>query len=39
MSTSTSDDSTIHAFRTVPRTGVIYVTTEASRLVLPCAAA
>jgi len=32
MSTSTSDDNTIHAFRTVPRTGVIYVTTEAARL-------
>ena len=27
-----SDDNTIHAFRTVPRTGVIYVTTEAARL-------
>ena len=27
-----SDDNTIHAFRSVPRTGVIYVTTEAARL-------
>ena len=26
-----SDDNTIHAFRSVPRTGVIYVTTEAAR--------
>src|SRR3569623_986353 len=31
MSTSTSDDNTIHAFRTVPRTGVISVPTEAAR--------
>ena len=29
---SIPDDNTIHAFRTVPRTGVIYVTTEAARL-------
>jgi N-succinyldiaminopimelate aminotransferase len=27
-----SDDNTIHAFRSVPRTGVIYVTTEAAKL-------
>jgi len=27
-----SDDNPIHAFRSVPRTGVIYVTSEASRL-------
>src|SRR3569623_1994552 len=31
-SMSIPDDNTIHAFRTVPRTGVIYVTTEAARL-------
>jgi len=29
---SIPDDNAIHAFRTVPRTGVIYVTTEAARL-------
>jgi len=27
-----SDDNTIHAFRSVPRTGVIFVTTEAAKL-------
>ena len=26
-----SDDNSIHAFRSVPRTGVIYVTTEAGK--------
>ena len=31
VSHGVSDDSSLHAFRTVPRTGVIYVTTEAGR--------